>query len=71
MAAYQDHILGQWTSGKKSMKLNTRVIDPHFQRQGISTMSLRWGTNLTDNDHDPSYLASTSSTYAVYYAYGF
>ena len=71
IAAHQDHILGEWMSGKQCLKLNSLFTDPHFQRKGIGTMLLCWGADLADNDRVPCYLASTPSAYGLYCANAF
>ena len=71
MSAQQKRILGQLMSGKKCLKLNSFFVDPHFQKKGIGTILLKWGSDLADNDHVPCYLASTPSAYHVYCANAF
>ncbi|KAI9685477.1 MAG: hypothetical protein M1820_010789, partial [Bogoriella megaspora] len=70
-SAHQRRALGQWMSGKRCLKLNSFFTDPQFQRRGVGTMLLRWGTDLADCDGVPCYLSSTPAGYAVYHANGF
>ncbi|KAI9682770.1 MAG: hypothetical protein M1822_006260 [Bathelium mastoideum] len=71
VAAQQQRHLGRLMSGKKCLKLDSLFTHPHFQRQGVGTTLLRWGTDVAVGDHVPCYLASTPSAYSVYCANGF
>ena len=71
VAAQQGCFLGQLMSGKRCLKLDSLFTDPHFQRQGVGTTLLHWGTDLATEDGVPCYLASTPSAHSVYCANGF
>jgi ribosomal protein S18 acetylase RimI-like enzyme len=67
----QSFTKGEILQGRPYLYLHTLATHPHYQRHGVGSMLLRWGTTLADELGVAVYLESTMAGKPLYESFGF